>query len=155
MPPVDTDIVTPTNEVYHGVQFPGANCGISIMRSGEAMERGLRDCCSSIRIGKILIQDHDETKQPMVYYAKFPPDVENRKVFLMYPLLKTGKTAIAAINTLINNSVSESNIIFLNLFATPESILAIVKLYPQITILSSEVDQVCPDYFGQKYFGTE
>lgn len=155
LPQVDTDIITPTDEVYHGVKFPVADCGVSIMRSGEAMERGLRDCCSSIRIGKILIKDNDETKQPMVYYAKFPPDVERRKIFLMYPLLKTGKTAIAAINTLINYSVSESNIIFLNLFATPESIMAIVKLYPQITILSSEVDQICPDYFGQKYFGTE
>ena len=33
---------------------------------GEAMEKGLRDCCRSIRIGKILIKVHEETKQPMV-----------------------------------------------------------------------------------------
>ncbi len=30
------------------------------------MEKGLRDCCRSIRIGKILIKINDETKTPMV-----------------------------------------------------------------------------------------
>ena len=33
---------------------------------GEAMEKGLRDCCRSIRIGKILIKIKDESKTPVV-----------------------------------------------------------------------------------------
>ena len=33
---------------------------------GEAMEKGLRDCCRSIRIGKILIKMNEEAKTPMV-----------------------------------------------------------------------------------------
>lgn len=58
------------------------------MRSGEAMERGLRDCCRSMRIGKILIQKAKENDvDAKVYYAKFPPNIENRKVLLMYPIL--------------------------------------------------------------------
>ena len=55
--------------------------------SGEAMEQGLRDCCRSIRIGKILIQSDEETQKAKVYYAKFPPDIYRRKVLLMYPIL--------------------------------------------------------------------
>lgn len=55
--------------------------------TGEAMEQGLRDCCRSIRIGKILIQSDEETQKAKVYYAKFPPDVYRRKVLLMYPIL--------------------------------------------------------------------
>lgn len=51
------------------------------------MEQGLRDCCRSIRIGKILIQSDEETQKAKVYYAKFPPDVYRRKVLLMYPIL--------------------------------------------------------------------
>lgn len=54
---------------------------------GEAMEQGLRDCCRSIRIGKILIQSDEETQRAKVYYAKFPPDIYRRKVLLMYPIL--------------------------------------------------------------------
>lgn len=74
--------------IFNGVKFLRGNCGVSIMRSGEAMERGLRDCCRSMRIGKILIQtDEDYTKEAKVFYAKLPPDIENRKVLLMYPIL--------------------------------------------------------------------
>jgi uracil phosphoribosyltransferase len=30
-------------------------CGVSIIRSGEAMENALRACCQGIKIGKILV----------------------------------------------------------------------------------------------------
>lgn len=33
---------------------------------GEAMEKGLRECCRSMRIGKILIRRDQETRQPRV-----------------------------------------------------------------------------------------
>ena len=58
-----------------------------LLLAGEAMEQGLRDCCRSIRIGKILIQSDEETQRAKVYYAKFPPDIYRRKVLLMYPIL--------------------------------------------------------------------
>ena len=48
--------MTPNGETYSGLAFQKGSCGVSIIRSGEAMEQGLRDCCRSIRIGKILIQ---------------------------------------------------------------------------------------------------
>ena len=51
------------------------------------MEHGLRKCCRSIRIGKILVRSEDETNEAKVYYAKFPPDISKRKVLLMYPIL--------------------------------------------------------------------
>ena len=38
--------------------------------SGEAMEKSLRECCRSIRIGKMLIRhdDEDTSKHPKVFY---------------------------------------------------------------------------------------
>lgn len=51
------------------------------------MEKGLRDCCRSMRIGKILIQSDEDTHEARVYYAKFPPDIHERKVLLMYPII--------------------------------------------------------------------
>ncbi|KAG8004118.1 Uracil phosphoribosyltransferase-like protein, partial [Nibea albiflora] len=104
---------------YEGVKFERGNCGVSIMRSGEAMEQGLRDCCRSIRIGKILIQSDEETQKAKVYYAKFPPDVYRRKVLLMYPILSTGNTVIEAVRVLIEHGVQPRHIILLSLFSTP------------------------------------
>ena len=55
--------------------------------TGEAMEQGLRDCCRSIRIGKILIQSDEDTHEAKIVYAKLPPDIADRKVLLMYPIM--------------------------------------------------------------------
>ncbi|XP_029786546.1 uracil phosphoribosyltransferase homolog isoform X3 [Suricata suricatta] len=115
-------VTTPTGYKYEGVKFEKGNCGVSIMRSGEAMEQGLRDCCRSIRIGKILIQSDEETQRAKVYYAKFPPDIYRRKVLLMYPILSTGNTVIEAVKVLIEHGVQPSVIILLSLFSTPHGI---------------------------------
>ncbi|XP_078375196.1 uracil phosphoribosyltransferase homolog isoform X2 [Oculina patagonica] len=155
LPYENCTVRTPTGAPYEGLAFQRGNCGVSIMRSGEAMEKGLRDCCRSIRIGKILIKINDETKTPMVYYAKFPPGMDQRKVFLMYPLLNSGATVITAIRVLLEHGVKEENILLLNVFATPKGVELLLKNYPSVTILTSEVHSDCPSYFGQRYFGTD
>ena len=62
---------------YEGVGFEGKICGVSIMRAGESMEQGLRDCCRSVRIGKILIQRDEETAKPKLFYDKLPEDISD------------------------------------------------------------------------------
>ncbi|XP_075691831.1 uracil phosphoribosyltransferase homolog isoform X2 [Rhinoderma darwinii] len=123
LPYTECTVTTPTGYKYEGVKFEKGNCGVSIMRSGEAMEQGLRDCCRSIRIGKILIQSDEETQRAKVYYAKFPPDIYRRKVLLMYPILSTGNTVIEAVKVLIEHGVQPACIILLSLFSTPHDLL--------------------------------
>ncbi|KAM8965428.1 uracil phosphoribosyltransferase homolog [Sarcophilus harrisii] len=155
LPYKECTVTTPTGYKYEGVKFEKGNCGVSIMRSGEAMEQGLRDCCRSIRIGKILIQSDEETQRAKVYYAKFPPDIYRRKVLLMYPILSTGNTVIEAVKVLIEHGVQSSVIIVLSLFSTPHGATSIIQEFPDITILTTEVHPVAPTHFGQKYFGTD
>ncbi|KAM4768434.1 uracil phosphoribosyltransferase homolog isoform 1-T1 [Cyanocitta cristata] len=155
LPYTECTVTTPTGHKYEGVRFEKGNCGVSIMRSGEAMEQGLRDCCRSIRIGKILIQSDEETQRAKVYYAKFPPDIYRRKVLLMYPILSTGNTVIEAVKVLVEHGVQPSVIILLSLFSTPHGAKSIIQEFPEITILTTEVHPVAPTHFGQKYFGTD
>lgn len=75
-------------------RYQSGNCGVSIVRSGEAMEQGLRDCCRSIRIGKILVESDAETHVAKVVYARFPDDIAKRQVLLMYPIMSTGNTVV-------------------------------------------------------------
>ncbi|XP_067903377.1 uracil phosphoribosyltransferase homolog isoform X2 [Heterodontus francisci] len=135
-------------------QLPYTECTVTTP-TGEAMEQGLRDCCRSIRIGKILIQSDEETQRAKVYYAKFPPDIYRRKVLLMYPILSTGNTVIEAVKVLIEHGVQPNCIILLSLFSTPHGAKSIIEEFPEITILATEVHQVAPTHFGQKYFGTD
>ncbi|XP_072532699.1 uracil phosphoribosyltransferase homolog [Salminus brasiliensis] len=155
LPYSECTVTTPTGHKYEGVKFEKGNCGVSIMRSGEAMEQGLRDCCRSIRIGKILIQSDEETQKAKVYYAKFPPDISRRKVLLMYPILSTGNTVIEAVRVLTEHGLQAKHIILLSLFSTPHGARSIVQEFPDITILTTEVHPVAPTHFGQRYFGTD
>jgi uracil phosphoribosyltransferase len=92
LPVVSQEIQTPVGRSYAGVKFEGKICGVSIMRAGESMEQGLRDCCRSVRIGKILIQRDEETSKPKLYYDKLPEDIADRWVLLLDPMLATGQS---------------------------------------------------------------
>ena len=102
LPVVEHTITTPVGRAYAGVQFQGKICGVSIMRAGEAMEQGLRDCCRSVRIGKILIQRDEDTSKPRLFYDKLPEDIKERWVLLLDPMFATGSFFYNAIALLPN-----------------------------------------------------
>ncbi|GAA5872164.1 hypothetical protein JCM1840_006340 [Sporobolomyces johnsonii] len=146
---------------YKGVGFEGKICGVSIMRAGEAMEAGLRECCRAVRIGKILIQRDEETAQAKLFYAKLPDDIASRYCLLLDPMLATGGSAIKAIEVLIDHGVPQERIIFLNLVASPEGLETMYAAYPGVKIVTAWVDEslneqkyIVPGLgdFGDRYF---
>ncbi|KAI8091117.1 uracil phosphoribosyltransferase-domain-containing protein [Gilbertella persicaria] len=145
LPVVDKTVSTPTNAEYNGIAFEGRICGVSIMRAGEAMEQGLRECCRSVRIGKILIQRDEETHEPKLYYSKLPKDISSRYVLLLDPMLATGGSAMQAVQVLLDNNVKEERIIFLNLIASPEGIDAFAQRFPKVKIVIGEIDSCLDD----------
>ncbi|PQE16583.1 uracil phosphoribosyltransferase protein [Rutstroemia sp. NJR-2017a BBW] len=142
LPVVEHTITTPVGRTYAGVQFQGKICGVSIMRAGEAMEQGLRDCCRSVRIGKILIQRDEETSLPKLFYDKLPEDIASRWVLLLDPMFATGGSAIMAVDVLMSRGVPENRILFLNLIASPEGIETFAKKFPKVRVVTAFVDQV-------------
>ncbi len=96
LPTIEHTVTTPVGRPYDGLSFQGKICGVSIMRAGEAMEQGLRDCCRSVRIGKILIQRDEETAQPKLFYDKLPEDIADRWVLLLDPMFATGECSVSS-----------------------------------------------------------
>lgn len=137
LPFTDCKVVTPTGAVYNGLKYRSGNCGVSIVRSGESMEQGLRDCCRSIRIGKILVESDAETHEAKVVYARFPDDISQRQVLLMYPIMSTGNTVIQAVKVLKEHGVKEDCIILSNLFCTPVAVQSIIESYPKVLFLKA------------------
>ena len=62
--------ITCTGSAYSGVAPSSEFCSVTIMRAGEAMERGVRECYKDIETGHILIQQsqsaHAQVGQGMV-----------------------------------------------------------------------------------------
>lgn len=161
LPVTSHSVVTPTGETYEGIKFLGKICGVSIMRAGESMEQGLRDCCRSVRIGKILIQRDEETSKPKLFYDKLPEDISDRYVFLLDPMLATGGSASMAVDVLISRGVPEERIYFLNLIASPEGIELFSNKFPKLNIITGVIDQgldenkfISPGLgdFGDRYY---
>ncbi len=156
-------IITSTNEKFDGVSFKGEICAVSIMRAGESMEKGVREVCKKIRIGKILIQRDEKTAKPHLIYSKLPHDLSKRYILLLDPMLATGGSVCTAIEVLKKKNVPEDKIIFINLLACPEGINHLMKTFPKIKIITGVIDKglnsksyVVPGLgdFGDRYFGT-
>uniref|UniRef100_A0A0N5B1C5 Uracil phosphoribosyltransferase homolog n=1 Tax=Syphacia muris TaxID=451379 RepID=A0A0N5B1C5_9BILA len=150
LPYTDVTVRTPDGYSYTGIAFKKGNCGVSVCRSGEAMEQALRQCCRSIRIGKMLLDDDQR-----LLYARLIPDVRERRVLLLYPLISTGNIVMKAISVLVENGVKEENILILTLFTTPLSLKEIVHCFPKVAILTSSNSPLIPYHFATKYFGTD
>lgn len=141
-------VTTPTGTTYEGVAFEGRICGVSIMRAGESMEQGLRECCRSVRIGKILIQRDEETATPKLYYDKLPEDIAERYVFLLDPMLATGGSALMATKVLKQRGVPEERIIFLNLVSNAQGLAKFSEDYPKVRIVTGAID---PELDAQQF----
>ncbi|KEY66554.1 hypothetical protein S40285_05159 [Stachybotrys chlorohalonatus IBT 40285] len=141
LPVIEHRVTTPVGRIYNGLMFQGKICGVSIMRAGEAMEQGLRDCCRSVRIGKILIQRDEETSQPKLFYDKLPEDIADRWVLLLDPMFATGGSATMAVEVLKARGVPEDHILFLNLIASPEGISKFAVKFPRLKVVTAFVDQ--------------
>ncbi|PNW72116.1 hypothetical protein CHLRE_16g681850v5 [Chlamydomonas reinhardtii] len=152
-------VMTPTGHKYTGVEFARGLCGVSVIRSGEAMEAALRECCQGIKIGKILVHRHGKSED--IVYEKLPADISRRYVLLLDPVLGTGNTACKAIQVLLDKGVQESKILFLCIIAAPPGIHRVCQTYPQVKVITSEIDTgvdenwcVVPGVgeFGDRYY---
>lgn len=161
LPVVEHTVTTPVGRAYLGVKFEGKICGVSIMRAGEAMEQGLRDCCRSVRIGKILIQRDEETCKPKLFYDKLPVDIASRWVLLLDPMFATGGSATLAVEILKARGVPEDHILFLNLIASPSGVSDFARRFPKLRVVTAFIDQgldekkyIIPGLgdFGDRYY---
>jgi uracil phosphoribosyltransferase len=159
-----SDVRTPVGRTYHGLSLSPWFCGVSIARAGDSMEAELRTISPGVRIGKILIQRDKVTKLPHLYYSALPPDIADRHVLLLDPMLATGGTALAAIQVLIDAGVPQERIIFVNVLSAPEGIEAVHDRYPAVRMVTSSIEdglnkdaymQPGIGDFGDRYYGTD
>ncbi|PJF18938.1 hypothetical protein PSACC_01245, partial [Paramicrosporidium saccamoebae] len=96
--------------------------------------------------------------------SKLPPDVAQRYCLLLDPMLATGGSAIKAIDVLLQHGVNPGRIVFVNLVASPEGLLAIHKKFPTVQVVTATIDEGLDDKkyivpglgdFGCRYFGTD
>ncbi len=110
---------------------------VGILRAGLGLVDGMLEILPSARVGHIgLYRDHD-TLEAVHYYVKLP-DLTDRDVLLLDPMLATGHTAIAAVELVL--SKNPRSVKFVCMVSAPEGIAALHAVYPQIPIYTASVD---------------
>jgi uracil phosphoribosyltransferase len=134
---------------------------VPILRAGLGMVEGILKLVPSGRVGHIgLYRDHD-TLKPVDYYFKVPGDMAERDVLLLDPMLATGGSAVAAIDSL--KRAGAQRIRFLCLVAAPEGVTRVHAAHPDVPIICASLDRELNDrgYIlpglgdaGDRLFGT-
>ena len=73
---------------------------VPILRAGVGMLDGILDLLPTARVGFVGLYRDEETKQPVSYYERFPPQTKGGTCILIDPMLATGGSTIAAVERL-------------------------------------------------------
>lgn len=132
---VETPIATATCHVLSGKKI----AIVPILRAGLGMVDSIISLIPSAKVGHIGLYRDPETHHPVEYYCKMPPDITERDVLIVDPMLATGGSAVAAIQFLKNYGCK--NIILMNIIAAPEGIAHVQAEHPDVDIYVAAVDE--------------
>jgi uracil phosphoribosyltransferase len=113
---------------------------VPILRAGLGMVDGLLRLVPVAKVGHIGMYRDEETHEPVEYYCKMPPDIADRLVIVVDPMLATGGSAADAI-TLLKNKYGCHNIRLMNLVAAPEGVRKVQDEHPDVDIYVAALDE--------------
>ena len=135
---------------------------VPILRAGLGMVDGIITLIPSAKVGHIGLYRDPETHEPVEYYCKMPPDIAERDVLIVDPMLATGGSASAAISFLKNYGCKR--ITLMNIIAAPEGVAVIQKEHPDVDLYVAAVDEKLNEHgyivpglgdAGDRIFGTK
>ena len=139
MPTEDVEVETPL-EVGRFPRLSGKKVAVCpILRAGVGMLDGVLSLISSARVGFIGMYRDEDTLEPVEYYAKLPADVAERDVILLDPMLATGNSTAAAVETV--KKAGATSVRLVAIIAAPEGIERIHRDHPDVQIVVAAIDR--------------
>ncbi len=111
---------------------------VPILRAGLGMVDGMLRLIPAAKVGHIGLYRDPQTLCPVEYYCKLPPDVSERNLIVIDPMLATGGSAAAAITFLKDRGVRQIKLMCL--IAAPEGVSAVEKAHPDVDIFVAAID---------------
>jgi uracil phosphoribosyltransferase len=110
-----------------------------ILRAGMGMLDGFLSLIPAARVGFIGLYRDEATLQPVEYFVKLPDDLDERDVILLDPMLATGNSTAAAVETV--RRAGATSVRLIALIAAPEGIARIHRDYPDVGIVVAAIDR--------------
>ncbi|MGM9574785.1 MAG: uracil phosphoribosyltransferase [Oscillospiraceae bacterium] len=135
---------------------------VPILRAGLGMVDGMVSMMPNVKVGHIGLFRDPETLEPVKYYFKMPPDIDERDVIVVDPMLATGGSASAAISFLKADGVK--HIKLMSIIGAPEGVARMQKDHPDVDIFVAALDDHLNEHgyivpglgdAGDRIFGTK
>jgi uracil phosphoribosyltransferase len=157
-----TEIETPI-EAMQAPRIAGKKLVFApILRAGTAFLDGMLELVPSGRVAHIGLYRDPKTLQAVEYYFKAPPDIGDRLVIVLDPMLATANSATAAIDRLKERGAKDLR--FVCLLAAPEGIAKLRAEHPDVKIFTAAIDSHLNDHgyivpglgdAGDRMYGTK
>lgn len=134
---------------------------VPILRAGVGMMEGILELVPTARVGFVGLYRDEETKLPVTYYERFPPQIKGGTCIIIDPMIATGGSTAAAIDKLKENGAG--NIVVICIVTCPEGIALVEAEHPDVPIYAAAIDEKLNDkkYIvpglgdaGDRLFGT-
>lgn len=112
---------------------------VSILRAGNGLLDGLLEVIPAARVGFVGLYRDEETLEPVEYYLKVPPQLDQRLVIAVDPMLATGNSSVAAIERLKREGANDLRM--LCLLAAPEGVERMKEAHPDVPIFAAALDE--------------
>lgn len=135
---------------------------IPILRAGLGMVQGIMNLYPTARVGHIGLYRDPGTLQPVEYYCKLPPDLSERELIVVDPMLATGGSVVAALDLIKRRGGVKIKL--LCLIAAPEGVKAVQDVHPDVDIYVAALDERLNEHAyivpglgdaGDRLFGTK
>ncbi len=135
---------------------------VPILRAGLGMVDGITRLIPFAKIGHIGLYRDPETHEPVEYYCKMPPDISEREIIVVDPMLATGGSASAAITFLKNYGCR--HIKLMCIIGVQEGIDKVMGDHPDVDIYLAAKDPILNEHCyivpglgdaGDRIFGTK
>ena len=135
---------------------------VPILRAGLGMVDGMVSMMPNVKVGHIGLFRDPETLEPVKYYFKMPPDIDERDVIVVDPMLATGGSASAAIQFLKDDG--GKHIKLMCIIGAPEGVERMQKDHPDVDIYVAALDDHLNEHgyivpglgdAGDRIFGTK
>ncbi|MEM7339218.1 MAG: uracil phosphoribosyltransferase [Actinomycetota bacterium] len=132
---VETPITTTQSPMLSG----RAPAVVGILRAGLVMVEAILTLVPHGRVGHLGLYRDPDTHEPVEYYAKLPPEMAEREVILVDPMLATGGSAVHALDVLAAAGARTPRL--LSIIGCPEGVAAVHASHPQVPITLAAMDE--------------
>jgi uracil phosphoribosyltransferase len=110
-----------------------------VLRAGVGMLDGVLSLVSSARVGFIGMYRDEETLHPVEYFVKLPSDLADRDAIVLDPMLATGRSSAAAVETV--KKAGARSVLLVSLVSAPEGIEHVRSVHPDVEIVTAAIDR--------------